>query len=148
MWSEWMNFQETSYIQLLKHVVVEWPDTQIRGCWPSGFVCPVEKPVYTLHPARVGFTQAGSSWSEAGWCAHGEGDVYFPFSKCLEEASFRHILTQTPVAGRKNNPSPCPPALPSSGRGGPRTSAVCLESQAQLLSPQSVIHPGGLLSVA
>lgn len=90
--------------------------------------------------------QAGSSWSGAVWCARWEGGVYSPFSECLEEAPFTHILTQTPVAGRKNIPHP--QALPKSGTGGPQTSAVRLESQAQLLSPQCVIHPGGLLSVA
>lgn len=48
----------------------------------------------------------------------------------------------------ERTPPSCSQAQANLGRGGPQTSAVCLESQAQLLSPQCVIHPGGLLSVA
>lgn len=54
-------------------------------------------------------------------------------------------LTQDPAAGREIG---APEAMPNSGRGGPQTSAVRLESQAQLLSPECVICPGGLLSSA
>lgn len=110
-----MNFQKKKKLNTVVEVfalsrrMIRHPDHQLL----ASFFCPVEKPGCTLHRRRD-FNPAGSSWSEAGWCAHWEGVVYFLFLECLKKAPLRHTLKQAPVAGRKNTSLP----LPGSGQLG------------------------------